>query len=133
MDSGLQMIDRGYQPGACTIGPEEIERRRRSGFVGVGVGVAMAGLLVVSGAPTASRWLVAIPLAGGAAGFLQARSRFCAGYGFRGVRGMVGLGTPELVEDPEARAADRRRALALGAASGLIGLAGAAVLVALPG
>lgn len=130
--SGLRMIDDGYRPGACNIGPEEIERRRRSGMAALAVGALLAIGLVMLGAPPAARWLVALPVAGGAAGILQARLRFCAAYGFRGVRGMVGLGKADVVGDPAARAADRRRALEIGGASALIGLAVAAILVALP-
>jgi hypothetical protein len=129
---GIRLIDGGYTPGACNIGPEEIERRRRSGVVGLAVGASMAIGLVVVGAPAPARWLVAIPVAGGAAGLLQAQLKFCAAYGFRGVRGLVGLGRPEPVVDPAARRVDRRRSLEIGAASAAIGLAVAGVLVVLP-
>jgi hypothetical protein len=122
-----------YRPGACNIGPAEIARRRRAGLLGVGAAVALAAVLLAVDAPAVARLLVALPLAGGAAGLLQARLRFCAGYGMAGVRNFGALGQAERVEDPAARRADRAKAWAIAVAAGAIGLAGALVLVFLPG
>jgi hypothetical protein len=127
-----EQLHDGYRPGACNIGPEEIALRRRSGYVGLSAAGLLAVSLVAVGAPPVTRWLVAVPVAGAAAGFLQARLRFCAAYGFRGVRGLVGVGRPEIVEDAAARAADRRRSLLIFGASAGTGLAVAAALVTLP-
>ncbi|MCU0484148.1 MAG: hypothetical protein MUC54_07790 [Chloroflexi bacterium] len=121
-----------YRAGACNIGPAEIARRRGSGIAGVAVAAALAVGLVAVGAPDWSRWLVALPLAGGAAGLLQAHLRFCAAYGLAGLRNFGPLGRASSVADDAARRADRRRALQIGLASAAVGLAGAAVLVALP-
>lgn len=121
-----------YRPGACNIGPAEIASRRNAGIAGVAVAAALAGGLVVGGAPDWSRWLVALPLAGGASGLLQARLRFCAAYGFAGLRNFGPLGRASRVDDTAARRADRRRALQIGLASAAIGLIGAGLLVALP-
>lgn len=122
----------GYVPGACNIGPAEIARRRRAGYLGLAAAGALAVALVALDAPTAARWLVALPLAGGATGLLQARFRFCAGFGMAGVRNFGELGSVEKVEDAAARRADRMKALAIVAASAGIGAAGAAALVLLP-
>jgi hypothetical protein len=122
----------GYVPGACNIGPAEIARRRRTGYLGIGAAGALAVALVALDAPTAARWLVALPLAGGATGLLQARFRFCAGFGMAGVRNFGELGSMEKVEDAGARRADRNRALAIFGASAAIGVAGAAAFVLLP-
>jgi hypothetical protein len=121
-----------YRPGACNIGPAEIARRRRAGILAVGAAVALAAVLLAVDAPSAARWLVALPLAGGAAGLLEARLHFCAGYGMAGVRNLGALGQAERVEDPAARRADRAKAGAIAVAAGAIGLAGALVLVLLP-
>jgi len=121
-----------YRPGACNIGPAEIARRRRAGILGVGAAVALAAGLLAVDAPSAARSLVALPLAGGAVGLLQARLRFCAGYGMAGLRNFGALGQAERVEDPAARRADRAKAWAIAVAAGAIGLAGALVLVLLP-
>lgn len=121
-----------YRPGGCNIGPEEIARRRRAGYAGLAAAAGLAGLLLAVDAPTASRWLVALPLAGGAVGLLQARLRFCAAYGFGGVRNFGPLGSVERVEDAAARRADRAKALGIAAAGALIGVGVAAAFVVLP-
>lgn len=121
-----------YRAGACNIGPAEIAARRRSGYVGLAAAAGLAVALVAVDAPDAARWLVALPLSGGAIGLLQARFRFCAAYGFAGMRSLRALGAAERVEDADARRADRRRAVAISAAGLAIGAAGAAALVALP-
>jgi hypothetical protein len=121
-----------YRPGACNIGPAEIARRRRAGITGLAAAAALAAALVVLDAPTAARWLVALPLAAGSVGLLQARFRFCAGYGMAGVRNFGALGSVERVQDAAARRADRTRALAIFGASAAIGAAGALLFVLLP-
>jgi hypothetical protein len=122
----------GYVPGACNIGPAEIARRRRFGFLGLAATGALAVSLVALDAPTAARWLVALPLAGAATGLLQARFRFCAGFAMAGVRNFGDLGDVEKVEDAAALRADRARALAIFGASAAIGVAGAAAFTLLP-
>jgi hypothetical protein len=121
-----------YRPGACNIGPAEIARRRRAGAVGVGAAAGLAAGLLLVDAPVAARWLVALPLAVGAVGFLQAHFRFCAAFGLAGVSNFGPLGSTERVEGAAARHADRQKALGIGVAGGLIGVAGAAILVLIP-
>jgi len=121
-----------YLPGTCNIGRAEIARRRRAGFVGIGAAAALAAGLLLVGAPGATRWLVALPLAGGAVGLLQARFRFCAAFGLAGIRNFGALGNLERVEDAEARRADRAKAIAIFLVAGVLGLAGAALLAVLP-
>ena len=121
-----------YRPGGCNIGPAEIARRRRAGYTGLAAAGALAVALVALDAPTAARWLVALPLAGGAVGFLQARFRFCAAYGMAGVSNFAELGSVERVEDAAARRADRNRALSISVAGAAIGAAGALAFVLLP-
>jgi len=81
----------------------------------------------------AGRWYdVALPLAGGAVGLLQARFRFCAAFGLAGIRNFGALGNVERVEDAEARRADRAKAITIFLVAGVLGLAGAALLAVLP-
>jgi hypothetical protein len=121
-----------YQPGVCNIGPAEIAARRRSGHVGVIASVVLFAILVAIGAPPLARLLIAIPAAIGASGYLQARAKFCAGFGSRGVFNFGDLGTTEHVEDAAARALDRRRSTQLGLSAFAIGIAVAIVAVLLP-
>src|SRR5674476_718690 len=92
-----------YEPGICNIGPAEVARRLRAGHVGLG-------------APRLARLLVALPAAGAASGYLQARLQFCAGFGSRGVFNFGPLGQTKLVADADARARDRSRATQIGLA-----------------
>lgn len=120
-----------YRAGACNIGPAEIARRRWTGHVGTLVTLVGATTLIALDAPSWTRLALFVPAAVGAAGYIQAATRFCADYGWRGVFnfGEAGHRRATTVRDRAARAADRRKALAIGAASGLAGLA--VVLVAL--
>jgi hypothetical protein len=121
-----------YRPGACNIGPAEISRRRRAGVTSLLVAAGLGVILLALDAPAAARLLVALPLAGGAVGLLQAHFRFCAGFGLAGVRNFGDLGSVERVEDAAARRADRSRAIAIFLAGAGIGLAGAVVFALLP-
>ncbi len=121
-----------YLPGVCNIGPAEIARRRRAGHVGLGAAVVMLGGLVGVGAPRPVRLLVALPTAIAASGYLQARFRFCAGFGSRGIYNFGELGQTVQVEDAEARRRDRARSNQIGVASLAIGVAVGVVAVGLP-
>jgi len=121
-----------YQPGVCNIGPAEIAARRRSGHFGVIATIVLFAILVAIGAPPIARLLLAIPAAVAASGYLQARAKFCAGFGSRGVFNFGALGTTQHVDDAEARALDRRRSVQLGVSAFAIGLAVAIVAVLLP-
>ena len=116
----------GYQAGACNIGPAEIARRRWTGHVGLIISVALLGAFLLFDTPLWLRLIVFLPAAVGAAGYLQAHFRFCADYGWRGVFNVgdrAGHDLTTSVADPDARRADRRRAMLISAGSGVIGLA----------
>ena len=123
-----------YVPGSCNIGPHEIALRRRVGHVGLAVTAALAAALVRSDLHPAWRLTLALPAAGAAAGYLQARQRFCADFGFRGVYNFDTRGHEQRVTAAQAQSEDRRRALQISAASAGIGLAVAvaAMLVEVP-
>jgi hypothetical protein len=122
----------GYRAGACNIGPAEISRRRRAGLAGIAAAVTVGALMLIAGADPVLRWLVAIPLYGGIIGFAQAQLRFCAGYGFAGLRNFGPAGDPERVDDPVAARADRRRAMALAVGCGALTVVLTGLFVALP-
>ena len=121
-----------YQPGICNIGPAEIARRRRAGNVGLGAAVAVLAGLVAVDAPRLSRLLVALPAAVSASGYLQARFRFCAGFGSRGIYNFGEVGQTIQVDDADARRRDRARSRQIGLASLAIGAAAGILAVGLP-
>jgi hypothetical protein len=118
-----------YIPGTCNIGPEEIALRRRAGHVGLAATAALGAALLRSDLHPAWRLALALPAAGAAAGYLQARQRFCANYGFRGLYNFDARGHEQPV-GAGTREEDRRRALQIAAASAAIGAGVALVAVA---
>jgi hypothetical protein len=122
----------GYVPGVCNIGPAEIARRRRSGHVGLAIGLVVLAGLVAIGAPPLARLILVLPVAAAASGYLQAWLKFCAGFGSRGIFNFGALGPTEAVVDPVARAADRARARAIIFASLAIGVVIAVAAFILP-
>ena len=122
----------GYQAGVCNIGPAEIARRRRAGYVGVAAAIVLATVLVVVDAPSVTRLLISLPLAAGFSGFIQARLRFCANYGWRGVRNLGAIGDAHRIDDAASRAVDRRRSLEIFGTAALGGLSIATLFALLP-
>jgi hypothetical protein len=111
-----------YIPGTCNIGPEEVALRRRAGHVGLGVTAALATALLRFRLHPAWRLALAQPAAGAASGYLQARQRFCANFGWRGVYNFDSRGHKQPVAAAHTQEEDRRRALQITAASAAIGL-----------
>jgi hypothetical protein len=131
----IQYVDTAaeeYRAGVCNIGPEEIRRRRQIGFIALIGAVGLAAILLAVDAPTWMRLAVALPVAGAIEGFLQAHLRFCAGYGMAGMQNMGAIGDEVTVEDAQARAADRRKALQIHATAIIGGLAAGIGFALLP-
>jgi hypothetical protein len=94
--------------------------------------VAVLGALIAVDAPPLARLIAILPAAGSASGYLQARSRFCAGFGARGVFNFGALGTATSVADAEARALDQKRSRQIGLQALTIGVAVGVAAVLLP-
>ena len=124
----------GYQPGVCNIGPDEIAKRRRSGHVGAIATIVTLIVLLAVGAPPLARFLVALPAAIAASGYLQAYFKFCVAFGSAGVFNFGARGSTQHIVDAEARARDRQRVLqlSLGIAAIAVSVGALAVLIPLP-
>ncbi len=132
-DTEMQFVPANdYRAGACNIGPAEIRRRRTAGHLGLAATIALLVVLLLTDAPTVLRLLVVLPASLSAAGYLQARMRFCANYGWRGIFNVGEIGDDRQVDDGIARAADRRLALRIGLGSLAIGVVTGVVAVLLP-
>jgi len=110
-----------YEPGTCNIGRDETRKRAAMGTVSLLAGVAFLfyALFVADWPATAA--LGSFPFFFGAAmGFVQAKVRFCAGFGVLGRFDLSGSGGEAgRVDAADALARDRRRALQiLGYAAG---------------
>lgn len=102
---------RVYVPGVCNIGPAEIARRRRSGWISAAATVALWAVLVALDAPPVLRLLTFFPAAASAAGFLQAAMHFCAYFGFSSLFNFgPEVGKTDTVAEAEFRKQDRRKA-----------------------
>jgi hypothetical protein len=124
--------DGEYQPGVCNIGPAEIAKRRRSGHVGVLLTVALFAVLVALGVWHWMRFVVALPAAVAASGYLQAYLKFCVGFATLHVFNFGELGPSTKITDPQFRALDRARAVPMLAVTATIGAAVGLVAVLLP-
>lgn len=121
-----------YRPGACNIGPAEVERRRRSAVVATAVTLAIAVGTIALGLPPAARLVVAPFAAAAAISWLQVVRRFCVAFGSLGVQNFGPLGARVPVAEGEARSRDRRTALRMIAEGVAIGVGLALLLVLLP-
>jgi hypothetical protein len=113
-----------YVPGVCNIGPAEIARRRRAGYVGLVVTAVVIAAVLVFRAPAYWRLLVFFPASIAASGFLQASMHFCAGFGMAGVfnfKPTPGKTIP--VRQAQDREKDRLKAIRILMYSVLIGIA----------
>jgi hypothetical protein len=116
----------------CNIGPAEIARRRRTGITASIATLVLLAVLLVLHAPPLLRLALFLPGAVAASGFLQARLRFCAGFGWLGVFNFGDVGPTESVASADARRRDRAAALRIGLASAVVGAAIAIVALSLP-
>lgn len=113
-----------YVPGVCNIGPAEIARRRRSGWIGLVVTIAAWAGLVAFDAPQEARLALFVPAMMAATGFLQAWMHFCAYFGFAALLNFgPETGRTDSVVEAEFRARDRRKAWQIVGYSAVIGLA----------
>lgn len=112
-----------YIPGVCNIGPAEIKRRRQSGWLGLGLTVAMGAAFVWF--DVASAWWLALffPATMSATGFLQAYMHFCAHFGLSSLFNFGDVGKTDSVQQAEFRAKDKRKAWQIIIYSVFIGLA----------
>jgi len=115
-----------YIPGVCNIGPAEINKRRQSGWFGLGATILLWVAFWVFRVPAIWRLFLFFPAAMSATGFLQAALHFCAGFGMLGVFNFGSeVGKTETVEQAEFRHKDQRKALLIIFYSVMIGIAAA--------
>jgi hypothetical protein len=104
-------IQREYVAGVCNISKEEEARRLATGWMGLGVAVALEAAFILFNVPAVWRLTLFLPAAGAASGFLQAGMHFCAGYGMKGVFNVAAsVGTTSNVEQAEFAAKDKTKA-----------------------
>ncbi|SHH31434.1 hypothetical protein [Halobaculum gomorrense] len=118
-----------YEPGVCNIGAGEQRRRYALGAVSFAATLGLLFAIYAANLPKTLALATFLPLFGAAEGYYQGRYQFCAGYALLGVYNVADEGgdrTP--VTDPDARRADRRRALRIHAYAGGTALLGASLV-----
>jgi hypothetical protein len=97
-----------YIPGDCNIGPAEIRRRYRIGYIGLAISVIWIVIVALFDLPSYMKLLIFFPLYYSLSGFIQARYKFCYVYGWQGLSSIGGRKTFTRTKDPEALAKDKK-------------------------
>jgi hypothetical protein len=111
-----------YVAGVCNIGPEEIARRRTTGWVGLSISVVLVAILMYLGVNPAWRLFVFLPASLSATGFLQAYFGFCTGFARRGIFNFGARGQTQQVPDDASKQKDRKQGNRITLYSVLIGV-----------
>jgi len=117
----------------CNIGPEEIGKRKQVGWIGLIITVVLLALFIIFDVAQTWRLLLFVPAVISAMGFLQARNKFCANYGLRGVFNFSHefMNTSN-IKDNISKEEDKRKAWQIIIHSVLIGLVVAIIAYYLP-
>ncbi len=102
-----------YTPGVCNIGPEEIARRKRVGWIGLIATIILTALLFAFHAASVWRITVFLPAFVASSGFVQAYTKFCVAFGQAGVYNFGPVGTTQTVADIQSKQRDTRRTVQL--------------------
>ena len=116
-------IQNKYIPGVCNIGPEEINKRKQAGWIGLIATVVIGALFIWFDIPSIWRLTLFFPAMMSATGFLQAYMHFCAYFGFASLFNFGNVGKTDSVQQAEFRVQDRKRAWQIVLYSILIGTA----------
>ncbi len=79
-----------YVPGVCNIGPDEVKKRLRIGYIGLALMIIFIISARLFDFPSVWKLALFAPTAYAVSGFLQAMQRFCFMYGFFGLFGFGG-------------------------------------------
>jgi hypothetical protein len=103
------MNENKYIPGVCNIGPQEINRRRRVGWIGLAVALLLFIILVGINVNPWWRLLIFFPATLSTSGFLQAHFHFCAGFARKGVFNFGDVGKMQEIHDKDSNTQDRQK------------------------
>jgi hypothetical protein len=111
-----------YISGVCNIGKEERNRRKQAGIFGLVLTVIVYTLFLYFDSIRGVRFLIFIPAAMSASGFLQSVMHFCVHFGFSRIFNFESLGKYTKVEDKEFIQKDKKKAILILFYSVLIGI-----------
>jgi hypothetical protein len=129
----IPSFDSSYVPGMCNINRAETNQRKKAGYLGLGIFVVGLILLI---AIVESRWtriVLVAPAFLAAIGFLQARNKFCVGYGSAGLQNADDDSIKaKNVADASSIAADKKKSRAMNLQAFYIALALTIVTMLIP-
>lgn len=100
-----------YIPGVCNIGKDEVNRRRKAALYAGAMVLVVIATITITHADKLWRFLVFFPGTSFAIGVQQWSSKFCVGFGLRGVFNFKELGTVVPIEQQDMLKADRAKAI----------------------
>jgi hypothetical protein len=102
-----------YTPGVCNIGPEEISRRKKVGWIGLIATVILTAALLMLKVASVWRIFVFLPAFVASSGFVQAYAGFCVAFGKAGVYNFGPVGTTQGVVDLQSKQRDMQKTVRL--------------------
>lgn len=102
-----------YTPGKCNIGKQEIKRRFRIGYIGLGLMIILILCIELLHLPSFVRFFLFIPAFYAVSGFVQAFNKFCYVYGLKGVASLMGRRKFQNVADEVYAKEDRKKAFTI--------------------
>jgi hypothetical protein len=122
-----------YVPGVCNINHAEIARRRLAGHIGISLFIVVLALLLYLSINRWYRLILFVPAFLAAIGYLQAKNKFCVGYGGAGMQNASdGSTQAEKITDKSAVLKDRLKTKKLNLQAALIALFATIVSLVLP-
>jgi hypothetical protein len=121
-----------YVPGVCNIGIREIRRRQLVGGIGLFLTISTILSFYHQHSSRMARFGTFLPALVMSIGYLQARKKFCLGFGFSGLFNFGKLGSTHRVISEEDRKIDRQAAIRLFGEAALLAAAVTAVVFLLP-
>jgi hypothetical protein len=128
-----QSTQNSYIPGMCNINHDEINQRRKLGYIGLIIFIF--GLIALT-VLTRDRWvrmLLLLPAILSVSGFLQARNKFCVGYAGSGLQNAdEGSKKASKIIETDALAADKRKSSKMNRQTFAIALTATAITLLIP-
>ncbi|MFZ1676279.1 MAG: hypothetical protein WAT91_03345 [Saprospiraceae bacterium] len=99
-----------YKPGTCNLGKQEIDRRFRIGFIGLGLMIILIISIEFFRLPSFYKIFLFLPAFYSVSGFVQAFNKFCYIYGLKGIASLTGRKKFQDVSDEAFAKADHKKA-----------------------
>lgn len=121
-----------YIPGVCNINRAEIAYRQKAGYVITAIFIAMLIAMIALNLPVLARLVLFLPGMLLADCFLQAKNKFCVGYGAAGQHNANDGGKATTIADKAAVAKDKARARQINLQAAGIGVLLTLLALAIP-